>query len=94
MIDDDQYIVASIVLGEAQGSVENYAYILKPHQRGETVRQRLVWEFDVIMGGVKQTLQARSKYQDVIHELDAGEGDDIWSCASTLTRVCHRRGHH
>ena len=76
VIDDDQYIVASIVLGEAQGSVENYAYILEaPTSKEKLSDGTYVWEFDVIMGGVKQTLQARSKYQDVIHELDAGEGD-------------------
>ena len=76
VIDDDQYIVASIVLGEAQGSVENYAYILEAPTSEEKLSDgTYVWEFDVIMGGVKQTLQARSKYQDVIHELDAGEGD-------------------
>jgi len=75
VIDDDQYIVASIVLGEAQGSVENYAYILEAPTSEEKLSDgTYVWEFDVIMGGVKQTLQARSKYQDVIHELDAGEG--------------------
>ena len=76
VIDDDQYIIASIVLGEAQGSVENYAYILEAPTSEEKLSDgTYVWEFDVIMGGVKQTLQARSKYQDVIHELDAGEGD-------------------
>ena len=76
VIDDDQYIIASIVLGEAQGSVENYAYILEAPTSEEKLSDgTYVWEFDVIMGGVKQTLQARSKYQDVIHELDANEGD-------------------
>ena len=74
VIDDDEYIIASIVLGEAQGSVENYAYILEAPTSEEKLSDgTYVWEFDVIMGGVKQTLQARSKYQDVIHELDAGE---------------------
>ena len=76
VIDDDQYIIASIVPGEAQGSVENYAFILDAPTSEERLSDgTYVWEFDVIMGGVKQTLQARSKYQDVIHELDANEGD-------------------
>ena len=74
LIDDDQYIIASIVLGEAQGSVENYAYILDAPISEERLSDgTYVWEFDVVMGGVEQTLQARSKYQDVISELKAGE---------------------
>ena len=46
--DDDNYIIASIVLGEAQGSVANYAYILSGAKSEEKIDSTYYWEFDVL----------------------------------------------
>ena len=70
VIDDDQYIVASVVLGEAQGSTANYAYIIDPVISEEKLDDGTYqWEFKAVMGGTVQTLIARSDYQDVISVL-------------------------
>ena len=70
LVDDDQYIIGSVVLGEAQGSVENYAVILKAPTSEERLSDgTYVWTLDAIMGGEKVELSARSKYQEVIQDL-------------------------
>ena len=72
--DDDQYIVASVVLGEAQGSTANYAFILDPVISEERLEDGTYqWEFKAVMGGTVQTLTARSDYQDVITVLRAND---------------------
>ncbi len=77
LVDDDQYIIGSVVLGEAQGSVENYAVILKAPTSEERLSDgTYVWTLDAIMGGEKVELSARSKYQEVIQDLhDAANSD-------------------
>ena len=76
LIDSDQYIIASVVLGEAQGSVENYAVILDAPTSEERLSDgTYVWTFDAIMGGEKVELTARNDYADVINDLDWA--DDI-----------------
>ena len=70
LYDDDHYIIASIVLGEAQGSIANYAYIL-----GEAKNEELrsdgyyYWQFDAVVGGEKVTLTAKTKYTSVFSGL-------------------------
>ena len=74
LIDDDQYIIASIVLGEAQGSTANYAFITAAPTSERIDRETGIyyWSFDAIMGGKKVTLEARSKYQSTVDELIRG----------------------
>ena len=74
LIDDDQYIIASIVLGEAQGSTANYAFITDAPtaERIDRETNTYYWSFDAIMGGKKVTLWARSKYQNTVNELVRG----------------------
>ena len=68
--DGDDYIIASIVLGEAQGSTSNYAYILT-NATSEGVEDGVYsWTFDAILGGEKVTLTARSKYPNTISDLE------------------------
>ncbi len=74
--DSSYYIIASIVLGDAQGTAANYAYIL-----GDAKNERVeyesssarasgdatyYWEFDAVLNGEKQTLTAKSKYNSTI----------------------------
>ena len=50
------------MLGEAQGSVENYAVILDAPTSEERLSDgTYVWTFDAIMGGGKGEMTARSE---------------------------------
>ena len=71
VFDNNYYIVASVVLGEAQGAAASYAYIL-----GDVKSERVefegsskssgdatyYWEFDAFYNGEKVTLTAKTKY--------------------------------
>ena len=67
LYDSDNYIIASIVLGEAQGSVQNYAYILGGAKSEELKSDGYYyWEFDAVVDGAKTTLQAKTEYSSTI----------------------------
>ena len=73
--DKDNYIIASIVVGEAKGSVANYAYVLSDDAESEEkIGDTYYWEIDVIMGGELQTVTVKSKYdtvlQDIVKDVD------------------------
>ena len=70
LYDSDNYIIASIVLGEAQGSVQNYAYILSGAKSEERKADGYYyWEFDAVVEGQKVTLQAKTEYNSVFYPL-------------------------
>ena len=71
--DKDNYIIASIVVGEAQGSIANYAYILDTDADVEWIDNdgTYYWEFDAVVDGEVVTLTVRSKYEDVFSDLQA-----------------------
>ena len=77
LVDDDQYIIASIVLGEAQGSVANFALITDAPISEELRDGVYYWEFEAVMGGTEQVLTARSRYQDAITFLSNHEDDVV-----------------
>ena len=78
LFDSDRYIIASIVLGEAQGSISNYAFILTDAtSEGKDADGNYYWEFDAVMGGEKQTFTAKSKYPATINELDKGTVQEL-----------------
>ena len=70
VFDSDNYIIASIVLGDAQGNTANYAYILSEAKSEGKDGDNYYWEFDAILNGEKQTLTARSEYPSTIDALD------------------------
>ena len=70
LYDKDNYIIASVVLGEAQGSVNNYAYILGAAKSEELRDGYYYWEFDAVVDGQKVTLQARTEYSSVFTGLN------------------------
>ena len=71
LYNNDRYIIASIVLGEAQGSVNNYAYILDG-AKSEELRSDgyYYWTFDAVVGGEKVTLTAKTRYSSVFTGLN------------------------
>ena len=77
VFDSDRYIIGSIVLGEAQGSTANYAYILSAAKSEEKIGDTYYWEFDAVLGGEKQTLTAATKYPSTITELDVNTVQEL-----------------
>ena len=77
LMDKDQYIIASIVLGEAKGSTTNYAYILTDAKSEGIQDGYYMWEFDAVLGGEKVTLTARSKYENTIDDLTVGAVQEL-----------------
>ena len=75
--DDDNYIVASIVLGEAQGSVANYAYILTSAKSEGIEDGYYYWEFDAVLAGEIVTLTARSEYSDTFYDLNPNHVQEL-----------------
>ena len=75
--DDDNYIIASIVLGEAQGSVANYAYILTSAKSEGIEDGYYYWEFDAVLAGEIVTLTARSEYSDTFYDLKKGTVQEL-----------------
>lgn len=75
--DKDDYIIASIVLGEAQGSTANYAFILSEAKSEGIDNGEYMWEFEAVMNGEKQTLTARSKYPSTINDLTVGTVQEL-----------------
>ena len=69
--DGDRYVIASIVVGEAQGNTANYAYILSgAKSEGIDADGNYLWTFDAILGGEIRTLTIRSEFANTIQELD------------------------
>ena len=85
--DDDNYIIASIVLGEAQGSVANYAYILSGAKSEEKIDSTYYWEFDAVVGGEIVTLTAQSKYDRTIDDLQPGHVQELRYTGEYVTAI-------
>ncbi len=67
--DGDGYVIASVVIGEAQGANKNYAYILSG-AKSEGVEDGVTkWTFDAVMNGKKQTMTMLDKYGNTVNNL-------------------------
>ena len=67
--DKDNYIIAAIVLGEADGNVDNYAYILTDEYSEAKVDGTYYWEFDAVVNGEIKTMTIKSKYEETADKL-------------------------
>ena len=77
----DNYIVAAIVYGEAEGSVNNYAYIREGINKEwiENTENGDVhyWEFDAVMDGETVTKTIKSKFSSTVNELKPGQVQEL-----------------
>ena len=74
--DKNNSIIAAVVVGEAEGSTDNYAYILggvNSEAKPDADNDDYYWTFDAIMGGEKQTLTIKSRYSNTVNKLDPGK---------------------
>ena len=68
--DKDNYIIAAIVLGEAEGAVNNYAYILSgANSEGRDGDGNYYWTFDAVLNGEIQEMTIKSKYTSTVMNL-------------------------
>ncbi|EGJ46020.1 hypothetical protein HMPREF0866_02174 [Ruminococcaceae bacterium D16] len=75
--DKDNYIIAAIVLGEADGNVDNYAYILSDVYSEAKVDGTYYWEFDAVMNGEIKTMTIKSKYEATADELEVNKVQEL-----------------
>ena len=75
--DKDQYIIAAIVLGEADGNVDNYAYILSDVYSEAKVDGTYYWEFDAVMNGEIKTMTIKSKYEETANKLAVNKVQEL-----------------
>ena len=79
---EDNYIVAAIVFGDAEGIVDNYAFITSGTGREwtETDSNGNVthfWNFDAVMDGVKTTKTIKSRFTNTTRELKPGTVQEL-----------------
>ena len=67
--DSNGYVIASVVLGEAQGATKNYAYILSGANQEKVEDGVTYWTFDAIMGGKKVELTIQDKFGNTVQNL-------------------------
>ena len=71
--DKNNYIIAAVVLGEAEGAVDNYAYILSgANSEGKDADGNYYWTFDAVMNGEVQEMTIKSKYTNTVNALTPG----------------------
>ena len=76
--DKDNYIIGAVVMGDASGSVENYAYILSDGAISEEkIGDTYYWEFEAVLDGEIQTLTAKSKYTEIIDTIKANRWEGL-----------------
>ena len=77
LYDKDNYIIASVVIGDAKGTSANYAYILTA-ATGEAIRNdTYYWTFDAVVDGTIQTLTVESKFSSTINDLRPGHVQEL-----------------
>ena len=78
IFDNNYYIIASVVLGEAQGAAANYVYVLDGVQNervehGKDAKSAsddtYYWEFKAVVDGEETTLTVKEKYDNTLNSL-------------------------
>ena len=66
------YIVAAVVLGEAEGIVDNYAFIIDGigNEKYDEATKTHYWDFECILNGEKVTKTIKSKFDNTVKQLD------------------------
>ena len=78
IFDNNYYVIASVVLGEAQGAAANYVYVLDGVQNervehGKDAKSAsddtYYWEFKAVVDGEETTLTVKEKYDNTLNSL-------------------------
>ena len=85
--DSDYYVVGAVVIGEANGSGQNLAYILSDAKSEEKKDDTYYWTFEAVLNGEIQTLTAKSKYSNTISPLRKGEVMELRFDGDYVTKI-------
>ena len=85
--DGDGYVIASIVLGEAQGATKNYAYILSGATSEKVENGVTYWNFDAIMGGKKVQLTIEDKFGNTVQNLVPYSVQELMFTGDYVTKI-------
>ena len=85
--DSDYYVVGAVVIGEANGSGQNLAYILSGAKSEEKKDDTYYWTFEAVLNGEIQTLTAKSKYSNTISPLRKGEVMELRFDGDYVTKI-------
>ena len=83
----DQYVIASVVVGEARGNVTNYAYILSGAKSESIKDGTYYWDFDAVVGGDIVTLTVQSKYPSTISKLSKNSIQELRYTGNYVTEI-------
>ena len=85
--DSDYYVVGAVVIGEANGSGQNLAYILSNAKSEEKKDDTYYWTFDAVLNGEIQTLTAKSKYSNTMNALQKDSVQELRFDGDYVTKV-------
>lgn len=85
--DGDNYVIASIVIGEAQGATKNYAYILSGATAESVSNGVTYWTFDAIMGGEKLELTIEDKFGNTVQNLKPNTVQELIFNGDYVTKI-------
>ena len=83
----DGYVIASVVLGEAQGATKNYAYILSGATNEKLEDGVKYWTFDAILGGKKVELTIQDKFGNTIQNLKPYSVQELIFTGDYVTKI-------
>ena len=87
LYDKNNYIIASVVLGETKGSSANYVYTLTAAKSEEYRNGKYYWTFDAVVDGTIQTLTVESKFSNTIKDLRPGHIQEVSYSGDYVVRV-------
>ena len=87
VFDKNNYIIASVVLGETKGSSANYVYTLTAAKDEEIRDGKYYWTFDAVVDGTIQTLTVESKFSNTIKDLRPGHIQEISYSGDYVVRI-------
>ena len=87
LYDKNNYIIASVVLGETKGSSANYVYPLTTAKDEEYRNGKYYWKFDAVVDGTIQTLTVESKFSNTIKDLRPGHIQEVSYSGDYVVRV-------
>ena len=73
LYDKNNFIIASVIIGDAKGGDSNLAYIKSAALSEEIIDDTYYWTFEAILDGTIQELTVKSKFANTIKELDVSE---------------------
>ena len=77
VFDKNNYIIASVVLGETKGSSTNYVFVLTAAKEEKKVDGKYYWDFDAVVDGKIQALTVETKFANTINDLRPGHVQEV-----------------